>query len=150
VTIQDWVAPSVGGLDLLRSPSRSTWHTYLLVDRDLPPSSVSDYRIVLWDWVRFCEQQGHTWEHAPPALLDRYLSHPQHPLGGSRRGDPLVPILEFYADGKRLGLIRHNPLEDVKLERSTSATERGLDPSQVAGSPTVRESDSPTAVQRQR
>jgi hypothetical protein len=24
VTIRDWVAPSVGGLDLLRSPSRST------------------------------------------------------------------------------------------------------------------------------
>jgi hypothetical protein len=126
------------------------WRTYLLVDRELPPPSVNGYRSVLWDWVRFCEEQGQPWEHATPTLLDRYLSHPRYPLGRSWHGDPLVPILEFYADGKRLGLIRHNPLEGVKPERSAPAAERDLGPSQVAGSPTVRESDSPTAVQRQR
>jgi hypothetical protein len=126
------------------------WRTYLLVDRDLPPSFVSGYRSVLWDWVRFCEQQDQAWEHGTPALLGRYLSHPRYPRGRSWRGDPLVPILEFYADVKRLGLIRHNPLEGVKPEQFVLATQRDFDPSQVTGSPTVREPDSPSAVQRQK
>jgi site-specific recombinase XerD len=130
------------------------WRTYLLVDRELPPPTISSYRSILWNWVRFCEQQGQAWEHATPALLDEYLSHPRYPRGRSLprdwRGDPLVPILEFYADGKRLGLIRHNSLEGVKLERSASAAEHDLGPSQVAGSPPVKESGSSTAVQQQR
>jgi hypothetical protein len=127
------------------------WRTYLLVVRDLPPASVSGYRSVLWNWVRFCEQQGQAWDRATPALLDRYMSHPRYPVGSSWRGDPLVPILEFYADGKRLGLIRQNPLEGVKPERATApSAERDLDASQAAGSPTLREPDSPSAVQRQK
>jgi hypothetical protein len=132
----------------------AAWRTYLLVDRELPPPTVSGYRSVLWDWVRFCEQQGRTWEHAKPALLDHYLSLPRYSRGrslpGDWHGDPLVPILEFYADGKRLGLIRHNPLEGVKLERSGSAAERDPGPSHIAGSPTASESGSATAGQRQR
>jgi hypothetical protein len=127
------------------------WRTYLLIDRDLPPPTISGYRSVLWDWERFCEQQGQAWDRATPALLDRYLSHPRYQVGSSWRGDPLVPILEFYTDGKRLGLIHHNPLEGVKPERAAApSAKRDLDPSQVAGSPTVRESDSPPAVQRQK
>jgi hypothetical protein len=132
----------------------AAWRTYLLIDRDLPPPTISGYRSVLWDWERFCELEGHTWDRATPALLDRYLSHPRYPRGsslpGDWRGDPLVPILEFYADATRLGLIRHNPLESVKFERSASAAESDPGPSPVAGSPTVRESDSPSAVQRQK
>jgi hypothetical protein len=120
------------------------------VSEEFAPPAVSGYRSVLWDWVAFCEQQGHAWEHATPALLDRYLSRPQHPVGRSWRGDPLAPILQFYTDAKRLKLIRHNPLEGVKPERSGPAAERDLGPSQVTGSPTVREPDSPTAVQRRR
>ena len=144
--------PVSGGEDFL-SVWRA-WRTYLVIDRELPPRSVSGYRSVLWDWVAFCEQQGHAWDHVTPALLDRYLSHPRYPLGrrlrGDWRGDPLVPILEFYADAKRLKLIRQNSLEGVKPERSAPAAERDLGPSQVAGSPPVREPESPTAVQRRR
>jgi hypothetical protein len=132
----------------------SAWRTYLLVDRNLPPPSVMGYRSVLVDWVAFCEQQGHAWEHATPALLDRYLSRSGHPPGrslrGDWRGDPLVPILEFYADAKQLKLIRQNPLEEVKPEHFSPAAERDLGPSQVTDSPAVREPDSPTALQRRR
>jgi hypothetical protein len=130
------------------------WRTYLLVDRELPPPSVLGYRSVLVDWVAFCEQEGDAWEQATPALLDRYLSHSGYPLGhswrGDWRGDPLVPILEFYADAKRLKLIHQNPLEGVKPEHFTPAAERDLGSSQVAGSLPVRELDSPTALQRPR
>jgi len=119
------------------------WRNHLLHQTRLPVSTVSGYRSVLWNWVAFCEQQGQVWEHATPALLDRYLSHPQHPVGRGWRGDPLVPILEFYTDAKRLKLIRHNPLQGVKPERAAPAAERNLGSSQVAGSPMVKEPTSP-------
>ncbi len=129
----------------------SAWRHHLILHTDLDPAVVSGYRSVVWSWAAFCEQEGHAFEHATPALLDRYLSRPQHPAGRSWRGDPLVPILEFYAGAKRLKLIRQNPLEGVKPERAAApAAERDLGPSQVAGSPTVREPDLPAAVQRQR
>jgi hypothetical protein len=52
--------------------------------------------------------------------LDRYLScaAAAYAVIGAviARVDPGV-----YVDGKRLKLIRHNPLERVKLERSASA-----------------------------
>jgi hypothetical protein len=128
----------------------AAWRDHLLLQRGLAPSVVSGYRYVLWDWAAFCDQQGHAWEHATPALLDRYLSRPQHSVGRGWRGDPLVPILEFYTEAKRFGLIRHNPLEGFKPGRAAPAAERDLGPSQVAGSPTVSAPDSPAAVQRRR
>jgi integrase/recombinase XerC len=109
------------------------FRTFLLVDCDSPPSTVSEYRYVIWDWLAFLALLGRPWHKATRRDLANYLNRPTR--SGRAKGNRLAPntrlhygatVKAFYAFAYAAELVRRDPMAAFKLPRGGVPVPRSL------------------------
>lgn len=100
----------------------SHYRTWLLVDADKAPRTVSAYRQVLYDWFGFLAPK--TWNRATPKDLGRFLDRPTR--SGRAKGQRLAPntrlhyaatVKAFYAWAHQYEFIGRDPMAKVRLPK---------------------------------
>ena len=118
----------------------SHYRTYLLVDADRTPRTVSAYRHVIYDWFGYLEglKPPRRWNRATGKDLTRFLDRPTR--SGRAKGQRLAAntrlhyahiIKGLYTFAHEAELIRRNPMAKVKLPKGGQPIARGFDQRQL-------------------
>src|SRR6266540_3619854 len=109
------------------------YRVYLLTERRCARSTISTWRLILWDFWSFTEQRGRPWQKATKADLKAYLARPCQ--SGRRRGQPLsdaaaanktVAIRQFYQAAALQGWTATDRMLGVRPPRVRNAAPRSL------------------------
>lgn len=127
VALRNWLTDRGldGDADLAVLGPAAIWthyRTWLLVDADRAPRTVSAYRYVLWEWFGFLAPKN--WNRATPKDLGRFLDRPTR--SGRAKGQHLAPntrlhyaatIRAFYAWAHAAEFIGRDPMAKVRLPK---------------------------------
>jgi integrase len=112
------------------------WRTWLLVDADAAPSTIDEYRYVVWDWLAFLGDKP--WQRATKGDLRAYLDRPTRSgraqgrhLGANTKLHYAATVKAFYAFCHGAGLIGKDPMAAFKLPRGGIPVPRSLSQDQV-------------------
>lgn len=114
----------------------ATWklyRTYLLVDCDDEPSTVSQYRQTLNRWVRFLDVHGIGWDAAGPDQLTQFLARPVgagprkgKALSVNMRHNDIVAVCGLYRFAHLAGIIERDPMALVHPPRRREGPPRSF------------------------
>jgi integrase/recombinase XerD len=111
------------------------YRTYLLVERQCARSTISTWRLILFDFWAFAERRGRGWHRATRTDLKAFLARPCQ--SGRRRGEPLsaaaaaaktVAVRQFYLTAAVEGWLPTDRMLGVRTPKVRNAAPRSLPP----------------------
>jgi integrase/recombinase XerD len=118
------------------SSKMAVWGEYrlqLLTERRCARSTISTWRLILFDFWSFCERRGKPWHKATRADLKAFLARPCQ--SGRRRGQPLsdaaaanktVAVRQFYLTAALQGWTGSDRMAGVRTPKVRNAAPRSL------------------------
>jgi integrase/recombinase XerD len=111
------------------------YRVYLLTERGCARSTISTWRLILFDFWAFAERRGRGWHRATRTDLKAFLARPCQ--SGRRRGQPLsaaaaaaktVAVRQFYQVAATEGWLSSDRMLGVRTPRVRGGSPRSLPP----------------------